>query len=132
MATRKPAFWPWAMGLCAITACSSVAAQTMRKDTLAELDKLSQATVGVVPGLATARRQIASGELLGALATLERVLIHHPDAGEVLLLHASLLCRLDDRSGSEVEFDYLRGRGVPDQQWNEATAPCSPNWKPGT
>ena len=75
--------------------------------------------------MALARSQIDSGDLLGAFATLERMLINHPDAQEVLLLHASLLCRLDDRSGSVIEFDLLRGRGIPDAVWNEATAPCN-------
>lgn len=61
---------------------------------------------------------------MGALATLERILISHPESDAALLLHASLLCRLDDRTGSLIEFDYLRGRNVPEAAWTEAAAPC--------
>ncbi|MEG3148635.1 hypothetical protein U1769_01965 [Sphingomonas sp. ZT3P38] len=37
------------------------------------------------------------------MATLERVLMGHADADAALLLHASLLCRLDDRDGARAE-----------------------------
>src|SRR5258708_17641152 len=129
MGSRIFATWRWAAMACAAATWLPLAPAPARADSLAELDALSQSTASVAPGLALARRQIGNGELLGALATLERLLMHRPDAGEALLLHASLLCRLDDRSGSVVEFDYLRGHGVPDQLWNEATAPCQPNAK---
>lgn len=112
--------------LCAIAPCSSGAASLAHAsvDPAAELDSLSRASTDVAPGLALARKQIGGGDLLGAMATLERVLIGHPEADEALLLHASLLCRLDDRQGALIEFDELRGREFPDQIWAEATAPC--------
>lgn len=91
-------------------------------DTLTQLDDLSR--VSVDGGVALARNQIRTGDLLGAVATLERVLISHPESDEALLLHASLLCRLDDRMGSLIEFDYLRDRNIPDRAWAEAVAPC--------
>jgi hypothetical protein len=112
--------------LCAIAAYSSGAASLAHAsaDPAAELDSLSRASADVKPGLALTRKQIGSGDLLGAMATLERVLINHPEADEALLLHASLLCRLDDREGALIEFDELRGHDFPDQTWAEATAPC--------
>ncbi len=113
--------------LSAIIACMSVAALPARADTVAELDSLSLATASLSSGLGLAHSQIGRDDLLGALATLERMLINHPDTQQALLLHASLLCRLDDRSGSTIEFDNLRRRGIPDAVWNKATAPCNTN-----
>jgi uncharacterized protein HemY len=94
-------------------------------DTVAELDALSRSSAETAPGIAQARKAIAAGDFLGAMATLERVLINHPEADEALLLHASLVCRVDDKTGALVELDYLRGRNIPDQSWSEATAPCA-------
>ncbi|MBK5265019.1 MAG: hypothetical protein JJE34_07290 [Alphaproteobacteria bacterium] len=103
----------------------SVAALPALADTVAALDMLSRATDNAASGLALARKLIESGDLLGAMASLERVMINHPESNEALLLHASLLCRVDDRGGSLIEFDELRGRDFPDQVWADATAPCA-------
>lgn len=105
-----------------LAACLLVAASPAMADTLSQLDDLSR--ISADGGVALARSQIRTGDLLGAVATLERVLISHPESDEALLLHASLLCRLDDRMGSLIEFDYLRGRNIPDRVWAEAAAPC--------
>jgi hypothetical protein len=94
-------------------------------DPLAELDSLSRASGEVATGLALARRQIAAGELLGALATLERVLTYHPESDEALLLHASVTCRVDDRGGALIEFETLARDRVSERTWDEATAPCT-------
>ncbi len=69
--------------------------------------------------------QIGHGELLAAAATLQRLMILHPEALPAQLLHASLLCRLDDQTGAAVEFQGLRRKEFKDQDWNEAMAPCS-------
>lgn len=106
-------------------ACPLAPAIPARADPVAELEALSRETGSPQSGLALARRQAAGGDLLGAVATLERVLITHPEAEEALLLHASLLCRLDDREGALIELDELRGRPFPDKLWTDATAPCS-------
>ena len=95
-------------------------------DPLAELDAMSRASGEVAPGIALARRQIANGELLGALATLERVLTYHPTSDEALLLHASLTCRVDDRSGALIEFEQLDRDSVAAKSWADATAACNP------
>lgn len=91
----------------------------------AALELLSHATESVDKGLALARDQSERGELLGAMATLERVMINHPDADQAQLLHASLLCRLDDRIGGSVEFAALRRSDFKDRAWKDAMAPCS-------
>ncbi|HVR92174.1 MAG TPA: hypothetical protein VHG29_13925 [Novosphingobium sp.] len=93
-------------------------------DPLAELDAMSRASATIAPGMALARGQIANGELLGALATLERVLTYHPESDEALLLHASLTCRVDDRGGALIEFEALDPDRVGDARWREATASC--------
>ena len=81
-------------------------------DPTAELDALSQEWVQAGPGVALVRRQIGAGDLMAAVATLERVLMGHADADAALLLHASLLCRLDDRDGARAELVAL-DRPVP-------------------
>lgn len=116
-----------ALCLLAIAAGMSAAAGPARADTVAEVDSLSRATASQSSGMALARSQVDSGDLLGALASLERMLINNPDALDAQLLHASLLCRLDDRSGAVIEFDRLRGRGIAEAMWNEAIAPCNTN-----
>jgi hypothetical protein len=106
-------------------ACLSLAGAPAQAEPIAELEALSRGTATPAAGIALARKQMNGSDLLGALATLERVLISHPEAEEALLLHASLLCRLDDREGAVIELDELRGRPFPDRLWNDATAPCS-------
>jgi hypothetical protein len=110
--------------LLGLFACLSLAAGPARADSVSELDALSRATAEVAPGIALARRQIREGDLTGAMATLERVMLNHPLNDEARLLHASLFCRLDDRTGALIEFDDLQGRDLPDIQWDEATAAC--------
>jgi hypothetical protein len=111
--------------LCAAAACFSLTGTAALADPIAELEALSRGTATPAAGIALARKQMNGSDFLGALATLERVLISHPEAEEALLLHASLLCRLDDREGAVIELDELRGRPFPDRLWNDATAPCS-------
>jgi hypothetical protein len=111
--------------LCAVAVCLSLAGAPAQAEPIAELEALSRGTATPAAGIALARKQMNGSDLLGALATLERVLISHPEAEEALLLHASLLCRLDDREGAVIELDELRGRPFPDRLWNDATAPCS-------
>jgi hypothetical protein len=96
---------------------------------LAELDPLTDA-VDPGSGMTQARQQIGDGDLVGAVATLERVLMFYPEADPALVLHASLLCRLDDRDGARAELGELRGRTIPNQAWAEVTAACGPMPRP--
>lgn len=109
----------------ALLAGMAVAGSPAQAATAAELDVLARATAQPASGVALARKQIAAGDLLEALATLERVIINHPESNEARLLHAGVMCRIDDRRGAMVELDGLRGRVIPDALWNEANTACS-------
>src|SRR3954468_130744 len=94
-------------------------------------DALAAATEQVDSGMALARREIAGGDLPGALGTLERVLFVHPEAVPPRLLYASLLCRLDDAEGATVELSQLGGQQIADADWAIVTAACGQVPRPG-
>jgi len=94
-------------------------------DETSDLELMSQATETAEQGMALAREEISRNELLIAAATLQRLMINHPEALPAQLLHATLLCRLDDRTGAAVEFEGLRRKDFKDTDWSEAMAPCA-------
>ena len=111
--------------LCLIVGITPAGAQS---DPLAELDSLSRASADPASGLALARRQIGIGDLVGAVATTERIIALHPESDDALLLHASLLCRLDDPAGARTELAELpAGRGGGD--WTPVTMACGPTFR---
>jgi len=110
-------FPPFLLGLAALVSASPALAQN-------DLDALAAASQQVDSGMALARRQMAGRDLLGALGTLERVLIANPEAVQPRLLYASLLCRLDDSEGAGVELSLLAGQPIADADWTEVTAAC--------
>lgn len=112
------------LGLCA-AALLSPAAQAQD-----DSDALIAATQQVDSGLALARRQIGAADLHGALGTIERVLLAHPEAVPPRLLYASLLCRLDDRQGAELELGLLAGKPIADADWAGVAAACGPVPRP--
>lgn len=91
---------------------------------LDELDRLVQGSAKPADGLALARSQAAGGAWLDALATLERVLAVDPKHKQARLLHASLLCRIDDADGATLEFGRLKKSSYKKAEWAEAIAPC--------
>ena len=91
---------------------------------LEELDRLVLSSAKPADGLALARSQAATGQFLDALATLERVLAVAPKDKQVRLLHASLLCRIDDRAGAAAEFAKLRAKDYKAPDWGSAQGPC--------
>jgi hypothetical protein len=93
-------------------------------------DALVDASRQVDSGLALANRQIAANDLLGALGTLERVQLAHPEAVPPRLVYLSLLCRLDDREGAEVELGLLAGQPIADADWTGVVAACGPMTRP--
>jgi hypothetical protein len=93
-------------------------------------DSLARATEQLDSGVALARRQIAATDLPGALGTLERVLFAYPQAVPARLLYASLLCRIDDREGAELELGLLAGKPVADADWAGVAAACGPVERP--
>jgi len=124
MAKSRSAAMPGAGMALALLASLAGGGAPARAETLAELDALSQATDSAAKGIALARRQIERDELLEAAASLERVLMNYPDNLEARLLHAGLLCRIDDRRGAILEFDMVRGLEVSDKVLAEARRPC--------
>lgn len=100
-------------------------APPVHAETPAELDALARATATPTAGIALARRQVAAGDMLDALATLERVILNNPQSNEARLLHAAVMCRLADRQGAMVELDQVRGRQIADAAWAEANEACS-------
>lgn len=91
-----------AMSVLVLAASTPLAAQTLEG-----LDALSDQTADEMSGIETARQQTTRGELLEALATLERVLALYPESDEARFNHAMLLCWVDDPQGALVEFDRL-------------------------
>ncbi|HEX6375467.1 MAG TPA: hypothetical protein VFZ91_07075 [Allosphingosinicella sp.] len=114
-----------------IASCLGSAPARAQQDETGELERLVSASAELEPGLAFARNQAASGDLLGALATLERVLIAYPNADDARLYHAALLCRLDDRGGARAELVELAGRPISDPGWSEVEAACGTLPRPG-
>jgi hypothetical protein len=110
----------------AMLAAPAASAQT---NPFAELNAMVDASAPD-SGVALARRQIAAGELNGALGTLERVLMNAPRADGALLLHVSLLCRVDDRPGARAEVAEMRGINPSHPGWAEVDAACGPGLRP--
>src|SRR6185295_530487 len=61
-----------------------------------------------------AQTQIRQGNLKGAVATLERLLLVDPGLAKVRLLYALVLFRLGDLDGSERELNTLKKGSVPE------------------
>ena len=109
-----------ALGVVAAALAAPAAAQSAPADP----EILVSAALSPETGMTLARGQVADRDLLGALGTLERVLFAHPEAVPPRLLYASLLCRLDDRQGAEVELGLLDGWAIPEAEWQEVAASC--------
>jgi hypothetical protein len=104
----------------AATFASPAAAQPAPTD----VETLIGASLSPDTGLTLARAQIGDRDLLGAAGTLERVLLAHPEAVPPRLLYVSLLCRLDDREGAEVELRTLDGYAIGEADWAEVANAC--------
>jgi hypothetical protein len=107
-------------GLAGALCAAPAAAQKAPTD----VETLIGAALSPDTGMALAHAQIADRDLLGAAGTLERVLLAHPEAVPPRLLYASLLCRLDDREGAEVEIGLLAGQPIADPDWAEVSGAC--------
>jgi hypothetical protein len=107
--------------LLALSAAATLSSAALAQD---DLDALATASQQVDSGMALARGQIAASDLPGALGTLERVLLGHPEVVPPRLLYAALLCRLDDRQGAELELGLLAGKPIADSDWAGVQAAC--------
>jgi hypothetical protein len=107
-----------------LLACLAAAALSQAARAQDDVDALAAATEQLDGGMNLARRQIADSDLTGALGTLERVLFRHPEVVPPRLLYASLLCRLDDRQGAELELRLLAGKPIADSDWAGVASAC--------
>lgn len=113
--------------LAAALACAAallVLPQPGAAQTLEELDQLVQTGAKPKNGLELARTQAGEGAWLEALATLERVLAADPKHKQARLLHASILCRIDDPDGATLEFSRIKAGDYKKADWSAARAPC--------
>lgn len=99
--------------------------QPAEAQSLEDLDKLVTASAKPKDGMALAQAQIGAGALLDALATLKRVLAIDPKNKQARLLHASVLCRVDDADGAALEFSRLKSRDYKKAEWAGAIKPCA-------
>jgi len=108
----------------AFAAICGLASTPAKADSVERLQWLSTMTDRGAWGVQLARDQMAQNQLLEAIATLERAMVNHPEEQEAQLLHASLLCRVDDPQGAAMEFSLLHKKDFAEQSWKEAIAPC--------
>jgi len=106
------------------TACAATVALPAVAQTLDELDAISDISVDEAAGIAAAKQQAARGELLEALATLERVMAVHPKSRDAILIHALYLCKVDDRQGGLMEISKLKKKHYGEELLDEAKAMC--------
>ena len=77
-----------------------------------------------VDAIATARQQLAAGDLTGAAATLDRALLENPNANDARLLYVATLCRLGDPQGARIEIGKLDRQDVGQAMFDEANQAC--------
>ncbi len=101
-----------------------IASMPAASQTLNQLDVLSDQSADEQTGIELARTQTERGELLEALATIERVLTMFPASAEARFNHAMLLCWIGDPQGALVEFDRLKDKHYPPRMLKQAIANC--------
>jgi len=89
-----------------------------------EIDTLSDIATDEEAGIAEASKQAAAGDLLEALATLERVLAVQPKSQGARLLHAVYLCDIDDKQGGLVALNQLKKKDIGEEALSAAYARC--------
>lgn len=111
--------WAWLAAMAASCVPVGAAAQSIE-----EIDALVTASSKPKDGLALARSQVEASAWLDALTTLERVLTIDPKNKQARLLHASILCRIDDPGGAGLAFSRLKKGDYKKADWGAARAPC--------
>lgn len=89
-----------------------------------DIDNLIDASASNEAALQTADAQVAAGDLTGAATTLERRLIDEPDATNVRIRYAVLLCELDDRQAAQHELAKLAAEPIDDANKAVIAAKC--------
>jgi Flp pilus assembly protein TadD len=118
-------FRPIASALVGLAMLASAWANSADAQSIEEIDQLVRSSEEPAGGLALARTQVAAGSLLEALATLDRSLAVDPKNKQARLLHANILCLIDDRVGASVEFGQLRAKDYSKSQWAAALGSCT-------
>ncbi|MXO56804.1 hypothetical protein [Pontixanthobacter gangjinensis] len=116
------------LGLAAMTPTLAQDAATNVAETEAEafadLEAMAEVAVDEEAGILFAQEQASRGEILQAIATLERVLALHPKSQSARLLHAVYLCQIDDQAGGAVELGKLKKKNFPEDLWAQAMSVC--------
>lgn len=121
---RRGAAGVGAAVLGAVAGVSAPFAVQAQESEAAALDALIDGAATPDQALALARQQAQSGDLTGAASTLERALLTNPNAHDVRLFYAGLLCQLDDGQGARVEVTKLDKQAIDDAAWNAANTAC--------
>jgi thioredoxin-like negative regulator of GroEL len=103
---------------------SALASCPVRAETPEQLDQIVDAMPDAASGLALANQQAARGDVLEAIATLERLLARDPKAQDARLAHAVMLCRIDDRPGGAVALTKLKKKKHSKADWAAALSAC--------
>lgn len=107
-------------------AIGSPGAHAREDAALREIDEEIDASALPDKALALARKQAEEGNTSTAVATLERVLMHHPREDTVRLYLVTLLCRLDSRAAARRQLGELANPKADSPARAEATAACAP------
>lgn len=113
----------WSLRILAAAFMVAASAQAFSQ-TLDEIDTLSDRSAAEQSGIDLAREQTDRGEVLEALATIERVLTLFPNSATARLEHARLLCRMGDPQGAQIEFRKLKSKHYPAKTLSQAIASC--------
>lgn len=97
---------------CATSALAQNAAITADPRAPTSFDQVLTAPDDQPTNLKYAREQASAGNLVGAAAALERLLIQQPDWHAVRLFYAGVLYRLDDLQAAQRELNVLKGRDL--------------------
>lgn len=111
-------------GIMVVSATVTAAPARAQQPFAQDQDSLIEASLEVGPGVELARRQIVDADLLGAAATLERVLLVHPAARAPRALYAATLCRLDDPDGAQLEIELLASEPIAPLEQSEIDSAC--------
>jgi len=93
-------------------------------DAMGDIERELAASSTGPAALVLAQQHADQGRVLEALATVERARFLDPKLKQARLLHAVLLCRLDDPQGAAVEWDGLKKKDYKKNTWKEAKASC--------
>lgn len=107
-------------------ALGSTGAHARDNAALRQIDEQIDASAVPDKALALARRQAEDGNISTAVATLERVLMHHPREDTVRFYLVALLCRLDSRAAARRQLGELAYPKADSPARAEATAACAP------